>query len=67
MASLLPSIPVRFMNPNAKYALMNWLVEQGFPARISRRIFQEWSDALVVKVNATDYDILEQHFKLVKG
>lgn len=67
MASLVSDIPLKFMDPQAKFALINWLVEQGFPARVSRRILQEWGEALHVTLNSTDYDLLNNHFKLVKG
>ena len=67
MASLVSQIPLEFMNPQAKFALINWLVEQGFPARIARRILQEWAEALAVTLYPTDYDLLNSHFRLVKG
>lgn len=67
MASLVSQIPLEFMRADGKFPLINWLVEQGFPARISRRILQEWSNTLHVKVTSTDYELLNNHFKVVKG
>jgi hypothetical protein len=66
MASSLPDIPIEFMNPNKKYALMNYLVELGLPARIARGILQEWAASLNVQVDPSDYQLLQNHFKTVK-
>ena len=67
MASLVGQIPVRFMDPAAKFDLINWIAEQGFPARIGRQILQEWAAALNVTVYPSDYQLIDAHFRLVKG
>lgn len=66
MASLLEQIPVELMNPAKKYALMNYLVNLGLPARISRRVLQQWGEALNVTLDSSDYQLLQNHFKTVK-
>lgn len=67
MASLLPTIPVEFMNPLKKYALMNYLVDLGLPARVSRLVLQQWGEAMNVTLYPTDYELLQNHFKTTKG
>lgn len=67
MASLLPEIPVEYMNPARKYALINYLVGLGLPARISRLVLDQWAKALNVDVTAGDYDLLNNHLQTVKG
>ena len=66
MASLVSEIPLQFMNPRAKFDLINWIAVQGFPARIGRRILQQWAAALSVDVYPSDYQLIETHFRLVK-
>lgn len=61
MASLLPEIPLEFMNPRQKYALMNYLVKLGLPQRISRQVLAEWGIAMAVDITSTDYDLLNSH------
>lgn len=61
MASLLPEIPLRFMRPEMKYALMNWLVSTDLPARISNEILRQWGAELGVTITATDYDLVGSH------
>lgn len=67
MASVLPEIPVQYMNPRMKYALINYLVQLGLPARISRLALDQWAKALGVEVTAGDYDLLNQHLQTVPG
>lgn len=67
MASLLTTLPVRFMVASEKYALMNYLVELGLPARIMRQVLQEWAAAVNVSLTAGDYDLLNAHLKTTKG
>ena len=55
------------MNPQAKFDLINWIAERGFPARIGRQILQEWAAALSVTVYPSDYQLIDTHFRLVKG
>jgi len=66
MASQVPEIPIEFMSPDKKYALMNWLVGLGLPARIARGVLQQWGEALNVTIDPSDYQIVQQKFKLVK-
>jgi hypothetical protein len=66
VASLLSSIPIVFMAASRKYELMNWLAERGLPARIARRVLQEWGEALGVTLYPTDYELLDNHFKVTK-
>ena len=61
MASNLPNIPLQFMNPSQKYALMNWLVQYNLPERITRQILNEWGTAMGVEITSTDYDLLAAH------
>lgn len=61
MASLLPNIPLEYMNPRQKYALMNYLVRSNLPARVARQVLQEWGNALFVEITSTDYDLLNNH------
>jgi len=63
MSSPLPNIPVEFFNPRQKYALMNYLVDLGLPARILRQILQQWGDALGVEITAGDYQLLDNHLR----
>lgn len=63
MASLLPEIPVEFMIPAQKYALMNYLVGLGLPARIMRQVLQQWGQALGVEITAGDYQLLDNHLR----
>ena len=67
LASLLPEIPIEFMNPARKYALMNYLVGLGLPARIMRTILQQWGESLNVTIDPGDYALLQNHFSTVKG
>lgn len=67
MASLVSTIPLQFMDPKAKFALINWIAEQGFPARIGRDILQQWAAALSVTVYPSDYQLIDTHFRLTKG
>lgn len=67
MASILPDIPIEFMNPGKKYALMNYLVTLGLPARISRTILQQWGESLNVTLDPSDYALLQNHFQTVKA
>lgn len=61
MASPLPEIPLEFMNPRMKYALMNWLVRGGYPARISLQVLGHWGEAMGVEITSTDYELMIQH------
>jgi hypothetical protein len=67
MSSLVSQIPLQFMDPEAKFSLINWIAEQGFPARIGRDILQQWSAALGVTVYPSDYQLIDDHFRLTKG
>lgn len=67
MASLLPDIPLEFLNPARKYALINYLVGLGLPARISRQVLEQWGTALNVDVTAGDYDLLNAHLRTSPG
>jgi hypothetical protein len=67
MSSLLPEIPLEFMNPAQKYGLMNYLVTLGLPARIARTVLQQWGSTLNVTIDPSDYQLLNNHFKTVKG
>lgn len=67
MASLLPEIPLELMNPARKYALINFLVELGLPARISRLTLDQWAKSLNVEVSAGDYELLNNHLRTVPG
>lgn len=66
-SSLLPEIPIQYMNPSMKYALINYLVELGLPARISRLALDQWAKSLNVEVSAGDYDLLNNHLRTVPG
>lgn len=61
MASLLPQIPLEFMHPAQKWALMNWLVNLALPAHISRGILQAWGEEMGVQIDASDYALLNDH------
>lgn len=63
MASVLPEIPLQLMNPRQKYALINYLVELGLPARISRHVLEQWGAAVGVELSSGDYDLLNNHLK----
>jgi hypothetical protein len=63
VASVLPSIPVEFLNPRKKYALMNYLVNLGLPARITKQVLQHWGDAMGVDLDAGDYQLLDNHLR----
>ena len=63
MASPLPSIPVEFLNPRQKYALMNYLVDLGLPARIMKQVLQSWGESLGVDITAGDYQLLDNHLR----
>jgi len=63
MASLLPEIPLEFMNPRQKYALMNFLVDLGLPARVLKLALQQWGEALGVDITAGDYQLLDNHLR----
>lgn len=67
MASLLPEIPIELMNPRQKYALINFLVGLGLPARISRQALEQWGAAVGVELTSGDYDLLNNHLKTVPG
>lgn len=67
MSSLLPEIPIQYMNPSMKYALINYLVGLGLPARISRLALDQWGQALNVKISAGDYDLLNNHLVTSPG
>jgi hypothetical protein len=67
MSSLLPEIPLEYMNPAKKYALMNYLVTLGLPARIARTVLQQWGESLNVELDPSDYQLLQNHFKTVKA
>jgi len=67
VASLLSDIPLEFINPSRKYALMNYLVNLGLPQRITRQILTEWGAALGVDVTSTDYDLLNNHSLITPG
>ncbi|MGH9487148.1 MAG: hypothetical protein ACRD04_06100 [Terriglobales bacterium] len=62
MASLVPNVPLRFMLPSQKYALMNWLSKQlGLPGRISAQVLGQWGETLGVEISTTDYDLVRNH------
>lgn len=63
MASVLPSLPVWLMDPRQKYALMNYLVNLGLPARITKQALQAWGDAIGVEITAGDYQLLDNHLR----
>jgi hypothetical protein len=63
VASLLPSIPVEFLNPRQKYALMNYLVNLGLPARIMKQALKDWGESLGVEISAGDYQLLDNHLR----
>lgn len=67
MASTLPEIPARFMDPNMKYALMNYLVQLGLPARFMRLVLDQWGATLGVTIDAGDYALLNNHLRTVPG
>lgn len=67
MSSLLPDIPLEYMNPARKYALMNYLVDLGLPARIMRTVLQQWGESLNVTIDPGDYALLQNHFRTVKA
>lgn len=67
MASPLTSIPLEFMNPRQKYALMNYLVNLGLPQRISRQVLAAWGEAMGVSITSTDYDLLNNHSLITPG
>ena len=67
MASIVPNIPIEFMAPEQKYALMNYLVGLQLPARISRLVLQQWGEALNVPLTAGDYQLLDNHFRTLAG
>ncbi|MGH9717633.1 MAG: hypothetical protein ACRD4R_13030 [Candidatus Acidiferrales bacterium] len=63
MSSLLPNIPLGYMLPSQKYALINWLVSLGLPARIMREVLEQWGAALGVEISSGDYDLLNNHLR----
>jgi hypothetical protein len=65
MADLLSEIPLDLMNPAKKYAVINYLVDLGLPARIARQILQQWGDSLNVTIDPGDYALIDNHFKTV--
>lgn len=67
MASLLPNVPLQYMNPRMKYALMNYLVGLGLPARVMREVLQQWGEAMGVQIDPSDYEMLNQHLRTTAG
>lgn len=67
MASSLPDIPLEFLNPRQKYALMNYLNGLGLPARITRGILHEWGAALGVEITSSDDDLMDKHLLTTPG
>lgn len=67
MASLVPQIPLEYMDPRMKYPLINFLVNLGLPARISRQALQQWGESLHVDISSGDYDLLNNHLRTVPG
>lgn len=65
MASLLPNIPARFMDPSMKYALINWLVDAALPSRVTRQVLQQWGEHLLVDISSGDYALLNNHLRTV--
>jgi hypothetical protein len=61
VVSLLREIPLRFWDSRMKYALMNYLVNLGLPARIARGVLQSWGEAMGVEITSSDYQMIEQH------
>lgn len=61
MASLLPDIPIEYMNPRQKWQLMNYLVETGLPSRITRQVIHAWGAEFGVEITSTDYELLNSH------
>jgi len=67
MAGMLPDVPLVFFNSRMKYALINWIANQGLPARIGRQILQQWGEAVGVEVTAGDYQLIDSHLRTVAG
>lgn len=67
MASLLPSIPMVYMNPRQKWQLMNYLVESHLPSRITRQVLAAWGAELGVDITSTDYELLNSHSLIQPG
>ena len=63
MPSLLPDIPLRFFDPQQKYALINYLVLLRLPARISRQVLQQWGEQMGVEISAGDYALIDHHLR----
>lgn len=63
MADVVPQIPLEFLNPRQKYALINWVVDLGLPARIGRGILQQWALAVGVDMSPGDYALIDNKLK----
>lgn len=61
MSSSAPDIPLQFMRPEMKYAVMNWLVTLGLPARITHGVLQNWGEAMGVEISPSDYAMIDKH------
>lgn len=67
MASLLPEIPLVYMNPRQKWQLMNYLVETHLPSRITRQVLESWGAEFGVDITSTDYELLDKHSLITPG
>lgn len=68
MASLLGNVPMEFMHPAQKYALMNWLSRQlGLPGRVGAQVLQQWGEHLGVTITATDYELVRNHLVITQA
>lgn len=65
MANAIPDIPLEFMNPAKKYALMNWMLDLGLPQRIARGLLEQWAKSLDVELDASDYALINARLKTV--
>ncbi|MGH9770094.1 MAG: hypothetical protein ACRD4Q_00090 [Candidatus Acidiferrales bacterium] len=62
MPSVVPNIPLVFMRPDQKYALMNWLAKQlGVPGRIAALVLEQWGAELHVEIWPSDYELVRNH------
>lgn len=64
MASLADQIPLELMRPDKKLAVIDFIRGLGLPARIKRKMLQDWGDAVFADLNGTDYELVTSEVRL---
>ncbi len=60
MASTASEIPIELMRPDAKYRVIEWIRGLGLPSRFARKLLQDWGAAVLVDLDATDYELVSK-------